>query len=422
MNSFNLIVATIGGVILLLGLGSKRLAASPVPPTLIALVVGVLLGPKVLGLIDPAAIGDTPTILEKAARLTLGIGLMGVALRIPSEYPRRNWRAMAILIGLGIPLMWAVSTLLVALILGLPLWLAALIGAIITPTDPVASSSIVTGSIAEENIPERLRNAISFDSGANDGLSYLFVFLPFLIMTRPTGEAISHWVLHTLLWEVGIALIFGLLTGYLAGKLLQLSEQHGTIQSDWRLVYTVALALFVVGAGRLINSDEVLVVFAAGIAFAQVVSRDDREDEERGQEAVNRFFAIPIFVLLGTALPWEGWRSLGWSGVFLAMAVLLLRRPPVLLLLRPLLPGIRGVPDALFVGWFGPIAVAAIYYAALMEHRLENPLVWHVVSLVICMSVIAHGMSGTPLTYLFGRMAGKQREDSRAQSDARLSL
>ena len=69
-----------------------------------------------------------------------------------------------------------------------------------------------------------------------------------------------------------------------------------TIESGWRLVYTVALALFAVGAGRLIESDEVLLVFAAGAMFTQIVSQDDRLNEEHGQEAGNRFFAIPIFL------------------------------------------------------------------------------------------------------------------------------
>ena len=59
------------------------------------------------------------------------------------------------------PLMWIVSGLLVYLILGLPFWVAVLIGAIITPTDPVVASSIVAGGVAERNLPSSLRCAIS---------------------------------------------------------------------------------------------------------------------------------------------------------------------------------------------------------------------------------------------------------------------
>lgn len=407
MNDFNVLVALLGGLIVLLALISSWLSRSPLPPSLIALVVGIGIGPHALGLLDLEAMGDRAGLLEKAARLALGIGLVGVALRIPSEFPRRQWRSMLTLIGLGMPLMWAISTLLVYLILDLPFWMAALVGAIVTPTDPVAATPIATGTLARKHIPARLRHAISFDSGANDGLGYLFVFLPFLMLTKPVEEAMSHWFLTTLLWEAGVATALGLMLGYVFGKLLRRAEDAGAIKEEWRLIYTAALGLLAIGAGKLIHSDEVLVAFAAAAVFSQVVSASDRKNEEQGQEAVNRFFAIPIFVLLGAAIPWAGWQELGWSGVWLVVAVLLLRRPLTILLLKPLLPELRSLPDALFMGWFGPVAVAATYYASMMEHKLSEPLIWHVVSLIACTSVVLHGVTGAPLTRLYGRIAEK---------------
>jgi NhaP-type Na+/H+ or K+/H+ antiporter len=403
----SIIVTVLGGVVLMLGLASKWLDNSFIPTTLLALLIGVVLGPEVSGVIDLAAWGDKPLILENAARLTLAIGLLSVALRIPKQYPRKNWHAMLVLIVPGMLLMWLISTLLIYLILGIPFWLAALIGAIISPTDPIAASPIVTGPVAQKNLPEKIRNAISFESGANDGLSYLLVFLPLLMLKHNAEEALSHWLLRTLLWEVLAATLIGLLLGYVTAKLLRMAEKRDLIQEEWRLVYTVAMALLAIGAGKLIHSDEVLIAFAAGVVFVQIVSSDDRGVEERGQEAVNRFFSIPIFTLLGTALPWKGWMELGWSGILLAIAVLLLRRPPVLLLLRYFIPNLHSKKDALFLGWFGPVAVAAIYYSSLAEHQLKQPVIWHVVSLVICASVVAHGISATPLSRLYGATKGK---------------
>ncbi|MGZ3217173.1 cation:proton antiporter domain-containing protein [Paracoccus sp. T5] len=403
MNDFNVLVALLGGVTLALGLPSRWLARSPLPPTLLALLIGIAVGPQVLNLIDLEATGHRASLMEDAARLVLGIGLVGVALRIPADYLRRRWREMLKLIGLSMVLMWIISTALVFLILGLPLGLAALIGAIVTPTDPVAASPIVTGAEAEKNIPENLRHAISFESGANDGLAYLFVFLPFLLITRPTGDAVVHCLGKSLLWDIGIATLVGGAIGYGAARLLQQAERRGAILEQWRLVYTVAMAFLALGIGRIIKSDEVLLVFAAGIAFTQVINQSDRQNEEHGQEAVNRFFAIPIFVLLGSVLPWKGWMDLGWSGPLLVAAILLLRRPPVLLLLRRWLPDVRTRSEALFMGWFGPIAVAGIYYASLMEQRSGEAVIWHAVSLVICGSVILHGATGAPLTRALGR-------------------
>jgi sodium/hydrogen antiporter len=417
MEPLDLVVLIVGALVLGLGLVSEWLERSPAPASLLSLIAGVALGPAVLGVFDPAMLGDRATVLERMTRLALGVGLVAVALRIPREFPRRHWRTLLVLTGLGMPLMWVVSTGLVYLILPVPLWMAAVIGAIVTPTDPIAASPIVTGPTARENLPGRVRHAISFDSGANDGLGYLFVFLPALLLTRPTDEAWRHWLVHTLLWEVIVATAAGLVLGYTAARLLRWAEARGSIESDWRLVYTVAMALTALGIGRWMGADELLVVFAAGIAFVQVVSGEDRRVEEHGEEAVNRFFAVGTFALLGTALPWDGWAELGWSGAALAAAVLVLRRPVPLLLLRPLLPDLRSLPDALYVGWFGPIAVAAVYYAALMEELLGAPVVWHAASLVIAASVVAHGVSATALTRLYGTHTG-ERAAIRARREA----
>lgn len=399
---FNIIITALGGIVLILGLGSKRLEKSSLPPTLLALFIGILLGPAMSGFIDLHAFGDRALLLEKAARLTLGIGLISTALRIPKSYLRHNWREMILLVCLTMLFMWCISTALVYLFLNIPFWLAALIGAIVTPTDPIAATPIVTGTVADKNITKRIRHALSFESGANDGLSYLFIFLAFLLLTRSPKEALSYWLFHTLLWDVGIATVCGLVLGYSSAHLLQAAEKRKLVGEDWRLVYTAALAFVAVGLGRIINSDEVLLVFAAGMMFTQVVSAEDRDREEHGQEAINRFFSIPIFALIGIAIPWQGWMDLGWQGFSLAILIVFLRRPPVLLFLRPLLPSLKNTSDALFVGWFGPIAIAAMYYSAIMECRLKIALIWDITSLVICMSVLLHGITAAPLTRFYG--------------------
>jgi sodium/hydrogen antiporter len=202
--------------------------------------------------------------------------------------------------------------------------------------------------------------------------------------------------------------VLGLGIGYSAGALLRAAEARNLIEEEWRLAYAAALSLFTVGVGRLVGSDELVVVFAAGLGFVQAVSSEERTAEEIGQEAINRFFALPMFALLGMTIPWAGWRELGGTGVLLALLLLLLRRPLPLLMIRPLLGELKPLRDALFIGWFGPIAIAALYYAAVAQREYHEPLIWHVVSLVVCVSVVAHGVSGAPLTRLYGRMSGRR--------------
>ncbi len=403
-SEINIALLTLGGLVLGLGLLSgwlkERLFLSD---PLIALIVGVLLSPSVFGLIDLAHWGKPEMILEQGSRLAIAIQVMGVALRLPKAYPFTHWRILAVLLGLLMPLMWLISGLLVYLLLGLPLWVAMLVGAVITPTDPVVSTSVVTGKVAEQNLPERIRHSISAESGANDGLAYPFVLLPILILTKPPQEALLHWLTKTLLWEVGAAVVMGALIGYLAGRLLRWAETKQTLEKQSFLAYTVALSLAVLGLVRLLGSDGILAVFAAGIAFDMVVGGRDRSEEENVQEAVDRFFTLYIFVLLGLYLPWQQWFELGWKGVLLVVAILLLRRLPAVLLLRPLLGRLRGMQDALFLGWFGPIGVAALFYAFLSVRQagVEEP--WIIGSLVICASILVHGCTAVPLAKLYAK-------------------
>jgi NhaP-type Na+/H+ or K+/H+ antiporter len=408
LNVLYVSLAAVGGLLLLLGLlGGLLKEATPVSEPLIALLAGVLIGPAALGLLNLADLGDQTLILEEAALVTLGIALVGVALRLPVGYSRRNWRLLLVLLGIVMPLMWVAGGLLVYLIVGVPFWVAVLIGAIVTPTDPVVASSIVAGGVAERNLPASLRHAISSESGFNDGLALPFVVLPVLVLTEPPGEVLGHWLTHTVLLEIVAGAALAALMGYLAGKTLRWAEMKETMERTSLLTISLALSLTVLGVTELLHLNGVLAAFVAGIVFNVAGSSDAKESQEEIQEAISRFFDLPIFVLLGMALPWEGWMGLGWRGPLLVVAVLLLRRLPTVLALRPLLgPLRRQAKDVLFLGWFGPIGAAALYYAAFSFRETGIEEAWVVGSLIICASVLVHGVSATPLTKLYGRLPG----------------
>jgi sodium/hydrogen antiporter len=406
LNELYVSLAAVGGLLLLLGvLGGPLKERTPVSEPLIALLAGVLIGPAALGLLDLADLGNETLILEQAALVTLGIALVGVALRLPVGYASGNWRLLVVLLGILMPLMWIVSGLLVYLILGLPFWVSVLIGAIITPTDPVVASSIVTGGVAERNLPSSLRCAISAESGFNDGLALPFVVLPLLMLTEPPGEVLGHWLTHTILLEIVAGAVVAALMGYAAGKTLRWAESKETMERTSLLTVSLALSLTVLGVTELLHLNGVLAAFVAGLVFNFAGSSDAKESQEEIQEAISRFFDLPIFVVLGMALPWEGWLELGWGGVLLATAVMLLRRLPAVLALRPLLGPLRGkTRDVLFLGWFGPVGAAALYYAAFSLRETGIEEVWVVGSLVICTSLLVHGVSATPLTKLYGKL------------------
>lgn len=419
MQELNVALLAIGTLVLLLGLVSdylKRVWWGSAPLT--ALLCGVLLSPVALDVLHPSAWGlKEADLLEQAARFTLAIGLMGVALRLPKGYVFRHWQPLTVLLALVMPLMWISSGLLVYWLLTLPFWEAMLVGAVITPTDPIVASSIVTGVVAEENLPGRIRHPLSAESGANDGLAYPFVFLSILMIQKPPVEALSHWFGRTLLWEVLGAVLAGALIGYAAGRLLEWAESLHTIESRSFIGYTIALSVVVLGAAKLIGTDGILAVFVAGLIFSEVVQGKERAEEENVQEAINRFFVLPVFVLVGLTLPWQEWWQLGWKVPVLILLVLLLRRLPAILLLNRWLTPIKNIPEALFLGWFGPIGVAALFYAGLSLRETGVREAWVVASFMICASLLVHGLSATPLTKRYGQWAQRHRTQAHLSTE-----
>jgi sodium/hydrogen antiporter len=409
MPQLDLALLVVGGTVLFLGAFSRLFKRWGLPDPLFALMLGFALGPVGADMLRPHEWGDWKTLLEQTMRLTLAIGLMGVALRIPDAYLRRQWRSVALVTGLAMLFAWAAASLLIHLLLGLPGWEALLVGAIVTPTDPVVASSIVTGPVATRDLPERLRHLISSESGFNDGLAQPFVLLPALVLMRPDGQALKQWLTHVIPWEIGGAVVLGALIGHGAGRLLMWAEERKLIEEPSIEAYTTALTLFTLSGIQLLGCNGVLAVFVAGLLFGHAVGAQERMKEERVVEGIDQLFTLPSFILLGLLAPVDEWLALGWSAVLLVCSVLLLRRLPLFVLLGGRLQGLPRLADGLFAGWFGPIGIAALFYASLALHRTELHVVWVVASLLVCASVAVHGLTATPFTRLYGRQASATR-------------
>jgi NhaP-type Na+/H+ or K+/H+ antiporter len=395
-----LLVATGALAVVVVAL-SRLIRSLPVSEPLAALLVGVVLGPQVLGALDVPPLTEESQHLHEASRLLLALSVMAVALRYPSEAVGRRWRPVALLLLVVMPLMAVTTAALSAAVLGVGLGVAALLGAALAPTDPVLASSVVTGRRAEEALPERDREVLSLESGANDGLAFPLVIAAIAVAAPLTARAATAEVVYA----VAGAIALGGALGWLAARALAYAEKHRDAERTPTLLFTAFLALGVLGASGLLHLDGVLAAFAAGIAYNLAGEGDERARAAGLNESVNRLTALPFFVYLGAVLPWGEWVALGWRGIALAIAVLLLRRLPWLLLLaRPLR---LGRADAGYLGWFGPIGVSAIFYLTLLAERsAATPELLAAGSLIVTASLAAHGTTSSPGVALYRRTAG----------------
>lgn len=369
---------------------SRRIRQLPLSEPLLGLVTGVLLGPEVLQVLDTPPVGERSSEFHDAARVLLAVSVMAIALRYPFRTVRRRVWPVLLLVAVAMPAMAALTTGSALLLLGLAPAAALLLGTALCPTDPVLASSAVAGPPAQHDIDGRTRQLLSLESGANDSLALPLVLLALVV----AGAASAGETAWQAAWELGGGIAIGIVLGWVGARALRSGERHGAAEHTPALFFTLLLALGVLGAADLSETSGVLAVLVAGFAFNQLSTGGERGGAVEIDEGINRFVILPLFVLIGAALPWASWADLGWRGPALLAAVLLVRRLPVLAALkRPL--RLRWA-DALFLGWFGPVGISAMFYLTMEAQRMDvDPTVPAAGMLVIAGSTVAHGLTVT---------------------------
>jgi hypothetical protein len=185
------------GIVLLISVSLSGVAARTVLSTaLLFLLAGALIGQGGFGLVDIPSDGPFVTGLADLALFTV-LFTDGQRAGLPAL--REGWRLSGRALGLAMPLTMVGIALPAHYLAGLDWPTAFLVGAILSPTDPVFAAAIV----GREDVPLRLRRLLNVESGLNDGLALPFV----LIFLATAANQDAH------LGEVALELVAGLALG-----------------------------------------------------------------------------------------------------------------------------------------------------------------------------------------------------------------
>ena len=402
-------MACLAGLALLITLFAHAVRLHWFDVPLLALVLGVLIGPHGMGWLNLSAYGEEQHVLQVVARYTLvtAVVMAGIELR---GFLTRQWQPLTVLFLGGTVLMWGAGSLLVGTILGLGLLPALMIGAVLTPTDPILTATVASGRIPDSVLPTRIRHLLAAESAARQGAGLVMVLLPILLITQTRDGAWWQWVSDALLWKGVAAVVIGAVVGYWVGRALKWSTDRDSSETATGPLAAIflALAFALASVVQALGSDGTLAVLVAGVTFAWGRADDDAGDElfhqhRAFQQLHKQVLVVPIFALLGAALPWGQWAELGWKAPVIVVAVLALRRIPAVLIMKPFVKSIRGWDDALFVGWFGPIGVSALYFASVAHLETQDEHVWAVTTLLIAATIVLHDTTTTPLSQWLGR-------------------
>jgi NhaP-type Na+/H+ or K+/H+ antiporter len=319
--------------------------------------------------------------------LALILTLFSDGLFVERELLLRHWSPAARALVVAMPLTLGLLALAAKALFPELTWAEAfLLGAVLSPTDPVVTSAVVTSP----RIPATVRHTLNLESGLNDGLALPFVLFflalavgadsPGLEAAKLGGEAVVGAAIGIVL-AAGSARVLTRLPG-------------GGIVAKYEGVYGLAIAFLAFGVAESTWGNGLIAAFVGGIAAA--VSRHELPDAyAEFNESVGATFQVIVFVLFGGLIV-----STGWSGstpalvAFIAFA-LLVARPAAVLLSFVGVP--EPLPNKLFMAWFGPKGVASILFALLVVSSADphRTIVFDVASFTVLVSICAHGLTDT---------------------------
>ncbi|KAK0553528.1 hypothetical protein OC845_001201 [Tilletia horrida] len=356
----------------------------------LAAIFGIIVGPAAINLFDPSHWAENTTrapggmitneITLEVMRVTIALSVFAVGVELPRKYLLRHWKSIMFLLGPVMVWGWLVTAAFIYLLIpGLDFLNSLVVAACVTPTDPILAQAVIGGPWAEKHVPAHLRHMLACESGCNDGAAFPFLYLAlYLSLNREnTRYAIGRWFYESWLYEIIFGTILGALIGWVARKALRFSERHRLIDRESFVAQYVSLAIASMGVNVLLGSDDLLAAFACGTAFAWDGWFTRQTEDSNFSNIVDLLFNCAAFIYIGALMPFGAWVDTAstlslWRLFVLAIAVLLLKRIPIIIALWKLIPDIKTFREALFAGHFGPIGVGAIFIATLGRTELPE--------------------------------------------------
>jgi NhaP-type Na+/H+ or K+/H+ antiporter len=381
-----------------LGFGDALLVVGvllAVAAALSGLMRGTVLSISVLSVAAGIVLAETGVVSVTATspgivdviEIALILTLFSDGLFVERELLRLHWGPVTRAIVVAMPITLGLLALIGHSLFGDLSWAEAfLLAAVLTPTDPVVTSTVVTA----QRVPAIVRHTLNLESGLNDGLALPFVLF-FLALAGPAGDAGTEAA--KVLGEAAFGGVVGVVLGVVGGRL----HHHlpgGGITRRYEGIYAVGFGLAAFGLADVTIGNGLIAAFVAGIAMGASEHEIPEAfvDFAENVSAVSQVITFFIFgaLIVATGYTGEIWRL----AIFIVLALVLARPAAIMIsLVRSRLPG----PQKAFIAWFGPKGVASMLFAlfVLKSTVTQGELIFDIAAFTILCSIVAHGLTDT---------------------------
>ncbi|MCQ0990480.1 cation:proton antiporter [Jiella marina] len=398
MSTADLLILAIG--VFLWALVSRKGERGSVTGPMVFSLFGFLVGGGAFDLID---LSIENAVIHRLAEITLVVALFCDAARIDVSKLDSQHDIPVRLLAIGLPLAMILGTLAAFVLLPHLGWgLAAIIGIILAPTDAALGQAVVSN----EDVPERIRQALNVESGLNDGLAFpVLLTVLSLISGSEATLGLADWSLF-LAGQLILGPLSGVTVGLVGAIAVEKASSRNWMSGRYVQISTLTLALLAYSAAETIGGNGFIAAFVAGLVVGMRSHRLFEAVEDFG-ETEGQLLTLTVFLLFGAILLPDAVRELEWRHVLYAgLSLTVLRMLPVAISL--LGTGLRPATIG-FIGWFGPRGLASILYLLLITESGALAGVADVaptILVTVALSVLLHGATASPFARVYGTRMG----------------
>lgn len=410
MDSASFIIIALG--IVAFAVLSGRLSATSLTPPLVFTAFGLMLGEAGFGL---APMGFEHGFVHTLAEVTLILVLFSDAARIDVGALKTDHTLPIRMLGLGLPLTVVAGTAAALILpLGLSVWDAALLAAILAPTDAALSQAVVTARA----VPARIRQALNIESGLNDGISLPIVLFFACLADASHNLADRNWIQFIML-QITLGPLVGYGVGRIGGWLVERAVQAKWMEEAFQGPAILALAFLSYALAGQVGGNGFVAAFFAGMVFGRHL---------RGQcgfvfefaDSQGQLLTLLTFLLFGAAVLPEALTAVSVPMLlYVMLSLTIVRMVPVALSLWG--TGVHA-ETRLFLGWFGPRGLASLLFGLFVVEDMASPFAHDILMitlLTVAGSILLHGMSAAPLARIYGAAMAAHKDGGRAEAEHR---
>ncbi len=353
-----------GGLILAVGTVTGLIAQKiRIPDVAVFLLVGMLIGPEALGLIDIKADSAlNQIILLFGASYILFDG--GASLRF--EVLKRVWITIVVIATVGVLITAFITGVAAYLILGIPWMVALLLGATLASTDPATLVPI----FRQVHIRDRVAQTVVSESAFNDAMGAILTF-GVLSVAMSTGEFSLTSSLIDLLKQSIVGIVAGGVLGYLAALLI--AHERWAFLMEYAPVVTLMAVIGAYFAADGLQASGFMSVFVFGVvlgnkdAFGFKMGEAETRQLDQYVATTSFIMRLFIFILLGAQVDFKLMDQYLLGGVLVIVVFMLVARPVTVFLCA--LPDRRArwsLNEMLFMCWTRETGVIPAALAGLL--------------------------------------------------------